>query len=74
MTLREWLFKRRLSITAFASFLKTDRSYVHKWMQGKKIPSERIMKKIREITMNEIVSEKDLIDKSAELPFPARND
>ena len=63
MNLREWLFKHRLPITYFAAVLKIDRSYVHKWMKGKRTPSDKIMKKIREISMGQVLTQDDLKDK-----------
>lgn len=62
MNLREWLFKQGLSITFFAALMKVDRSYVHRWFNGQKIPSERVMKRIREISMGTISTVEDLKD------------
>ena len=62
MILRTWLRKHSLSITYFAAVLKVHRSYVHKWMKGQRVPSERIMKKIREISMDLVGSIDDLVD------------
>jgi transcriptional regulator with XRE-family HTH domain len=62
MNLREWLFKHQLKITYFAAVLKVDRTYVHKWMKGQRIPSEKIMKKIREMTIDQVGSLEDLKD------------
>ena len=62
MNLREWLFKQRLSITYFAGLLKVDRSYVHQWMSGLNVPSEKIMMKIRKISMNRVSKTEDLKD------------
>lgn len=62
MNLREWLFSKRLSITYFAGLLKVDRCYVHRWIAGKQIPSEKIMKKIRELTLGQIRKFEELKD------------
>ena len=62
MNLREWLFKQRLSITYFAGLMKVDRTYVHKWMQGLKVPSDDLMERIREISMDEVYEKEDLKD------------
>jgi len=62
MNLREWLFRRRLSITFFAALMKVDRSYIHRWMKGDYIPSPKIMDRIREISMDEVNEYEDLKD------------
>ncbi len=62
MTLREWLFKQRLSITYFAYILKVDRTYVYRWMKGEKVPSQKIMDKIRKITLDQVSNFEDLKD------------
>lgn len=62
MNLKEWLFMQRLSITVFAGLLKVDRTYVHRWFTGKKIPSDEVMERIRTLTMGNIDSKEDLKD------------
>lgn len=62
MNLREWLFRQRLSITYFAGLIKVDRSYIYQWMQGKNIPSNQIMDRIRKISRNEVSTHEDLKD------------
>lgn len=62
MNLREWLFSKRLSMTYFAALIKVDRSYVYRWMRGQCFPSPKIMRKIKEITINEVTSHKGLVD------------
>ena len=72
MTLREWLFKQRLSITFFAALMKVDRSYVHRWMKGSHIPSPKIMDRIREISMDQINKYKDLKDVKVKRTAPTK--
>jgi len=62
MNLREWLFKQRLSITFFAALMKVDRTYVHRWFTGQKVPSEDVMERIREISMGQVTNKEDLKD------------
>lgn len=62
MILRTWLRKHSLSITYFAAVLKVHRSYVHKWMKGQRVPSDRIMKKIRELSIDQVTEIDDLKD------------
>lgn len=62
MNLREWLFKQRLSIKFFSALMKVDRSYVHRWMKGEKVPSDEVMKRIREISMDQVFEKEDLKD------------
>jgi transcriptional regulator with XRE-family HTH domain len=65
-TLRDWLYQKRLSITFFAALLHVDRTYIHKLMKGQKIPSDKLMEKIREISLDEIYNKEDLIDEKRE--------
>ena len=62
MNLRDWLYKVRLSVSYFAALINVNRSYVHMWMRGYKIPSQRIMSKIQEITINQVTEKEQLID------------
>ena len=62
MNLREWLFKQRMSIKYFSDTLQVDRSYVHKWMMGKHVPSDDLMMKIRELTLDEVHEKDELKD------------
>lgn len=62
MNLREWLFKKRMRICYLAAVLHVDRTYIHRWMKGSSIPSEKIMSKIREITLDEVHDPADLKD------------
>jgi transcriptional regulator with XRE-family HTH domain len=62
MNLREWLFTQRLSIKYFAGLMRVDRSYVHRWLKGTRLPSEDIMKRIREISLDSVFNPEDLKD------------
>ena len=62
MNLRKWLFNMDLTVTSFAFSLKIDRSYVHKMMNGTRVPSSELMKRIRKATMNRICTVKHLLD------------
>ena len=62
MKLRKWLFINELSITYFAATMKIDRSYVHMWMRGKKVPSGEIMGRVRKFTMGKVSELRDLKD------------
>lgn len=62
MNLREWLFKQRISIKFFSTLINVDRTYVHKWMKGTHVPSEEVLEKIRELSLNEVSSNDDLKD------------
>ena len=62
MNLREWLFKNRMRLIYFAALMKVDRTYVHKWMRGTHAPSEKVMKRIREISLGTISTHDDLRD------------
>lgn len=62
MNLREWLFKNRMRLIYFSALMKVDRTYVHKWMRGTHAPSEKVMKRIREISLGTISTHDDLRD------------
>lgn len=62
MNLREWLFSKRMSITFFAAVMKVDRSYVHRWLKGNNVPSDYIMDRIREISLDKVYHKEDLKD------------
>jgi transcriptional regulator with XRE-family HTH domain len=62
MTLREWLFKQKISISFFCALIKIDRSYLYRLMTGKKKPSDKLMAKIREISLDQVYEQKDLLD------------
>jgi predicted transcriptional regulator len=59
MTLREWLKKVRLSITSFSQLIKVDRSYIHSWMKGRKVPSKWIMERVKEVSMDQVIQLQD---------------
>ncbi len=61
MTLREWLKTSKIPIKAFAVLIKRHRSYIHMMMDGL-IPSDKVMKRISEVTRNEISKKEDLKD------------
>lgn|GEM_PF-7073678 len=61
-TLREWMFKKKISITFLSALLHVDRTYIHKLMKGQKIPSDKLMEKFRELSLNQIFEKEDLID------------
>ncbi len=61
VNLMEWIKKRGMNVECFALLTKIDKSYVYKFIRGDKIPSDRLMKKIKKITMGEISKPEDLI-------------
>lgn len=62
MNLREWLFSKRMSITFFSAVMKVDRSYVHRWLKGNNVPSDYIMDRIREMSLDKVYHKEDLKD------------
>ncbi len=61
VNLMEWIKKRGMNVECFAIMAKIDKSYVYKFIRGEKIPSDRLMKKIKKITMGEIQCPEDLV-------------
>ena len=61
MFLIDWLHDERMSITDFASKIGVDRSYVYMWLNGNWVPSEKIMAKIREVSLNKVLNAEDLL-------------
>lgn len=63
MNLKEWLVEMGLSIVDFSRILGVSRAMIYYMMQGKKMPSETLMDTIREISLNRVRSEGDLLEK-----------
>lgn len=61
MTLRKWMKDRKISVKAFAQLIKRDRSYIHMLLRGI-IPSDKVMKRISQVTRAEISKKEDLAD------------
>ena len=62
MNLREWLFAKRMSITFFSALMRVNRSSVYHWMKGQNVPSDKIMEKIREISLDRVYHKEELKD------------
>ena len=62
MKLREWLYQKRMTIRDFSNLIGYNRTYIHAWMSGKKIPSKRIRDKVNEFTMGKVKKVEDLVD------------
>jgi len=63
MTLKEWLFKRRITVMALARLLSMNRGAIHHWMSGRNKPSAKNLKKIRDITQGEVSTSEQFLDK-----------
>lgn len=62
MKLREWIFRTKIKIGDLCVFLDLDRSYLYKIRKGHCKPSEKVMKKIRDLTLDSIKDYEDLLD------------
>lgn len=60
MRLVEWLERTKIKTTAFACLLEIDRSYLHRILKGEKVPSDKIMERIREITLGNVQDKESL--------------
>ena len=63
MDLPEYLFKNKISVIKFAKILGTERTYVHRWMSGDRIPSKNMLQKISNATEGQITRFDQLLDK-----------
>lgn len=62
MDLREYLFRHNVTTTDFAKKLGVTRVYVHKWMDGSRVPSKDTLNRISELTKGVITTLEQLID------------
>jgi len=62
MKLREWLYRKRLTIRDFSDLLGYDRTYIHCWMNGSRIPSKRTLDAVKQFTFNKVKKFDDLRD------------
>jgi predicted acetyltransferase len=62
MKLREWMYQSRITITDFAKELDIHRTYLQLILCGKKIPSVKLLNKIRELTFNQVSTLTDIQD------------
>lgn len=65
MTLRKWLKASKISIKAFAQLIKRHRTYIHMMLNGL-IPSDKVMKRIAEVTQQAVSTKEDLRDGNSE--------
>ena len=63
MKLREWLFKTRISVKDFSKLLGINRSYMHTIMNGSQIPSQRILDRIKDVTIGQVSKIEELSEK-----------
>jgi len=67
MHLREYLWKKKLTIQQFSELIGYNRHYISLIMRGSKKPSKRLAQEIEEATAGEVKAEeflKDLKDES----------
>jgi hypothetical protein len=62
MKLREWMYLTRITITDFAKELDIHRTYLQLILCGKKIPSVKLLTKIKELTQNQVSTVADIQD------------
>ncbi len=62
MKLREWMYLTRITITDFAKELDIHRTYLQLILCGKKIPSVKLINKIKELTQNQVSTLADIQD------------
>ncbi len=61
INLMDWIKNKGINVECFAMMAKIDKSYVYQFMRGEKVPSDKLMKKIKKITMGEISKPEDLL-------------
>jgi hypothetical protein len=61
MHLKDWLRRTKITISKFAVVIGIDRSYLHSLLKGKKRPSDKLMKRIKEVTMGYVSSKQELV-------------
>lgn len=66
MDLREYLFRKRLSITEFSQMVYVSRNYISLIIHNKATPSIRLAKAIERITDGEVTAESLLKEKGKE--------
>ncbi len=63
MNLKEWMFKKKISVTLLSALLHIHRTYLHQLINGKKIPSDKLMEKIREVSVGEVCNKAEIVDR-----------
>lgn len=66
MDLREYLFRKRLSITQFSALVFCNRNYISQIANKKRIPSVRLAKAIEQVTNGDVSAEEVLNPKDDE--------
>ena len=64
INLMDWIKNKGISVECFAMMAKIDKSYVYKIIRGEQVPSDKLMKKIKKITMGDITKPEDLVSES----------
>ena len=63
MDLDEYLFRKRISQTDFATDLGTSRTHLGEVLRGRRTPSVKLAKKIEELTKGEVTKEEAMFSK-----------
>ena len=65
MDLREYLFRKKLSVTKFSEMIDSNRAYLSLVIHGRTKPGKRLAKDIERATNGEVTAEELLREKEA---------
>lgn len=59
MSLREWIESKGLNISQLALLLNLDRSYIHMWLNGSRVPGKKSKAALNKLTKGKVTQIKD---------------
>lgn len=68
MELREYLFRRRMTVTDFAKVIKISRVYLNGIVSGRVIPSQTLASLIESVTKGEVMADEMLKNNKEYVP------